>query len=60
VAVINISPTETMVGEAVMLDGSQSTPGRSPIASYEWDLADGSTASGATVLHALAIPGTYG
>ena len=60
VAVINYSPSEAAVGEGIMFDGSQSTPGSSPIASYEWDFGDGSTASGATVTNPYANPGTYG
>jgi hypothetical protein len=60
VAAINYSPSEAAVGEGIMFDGSHSTPGSSTIASYEWAFGDGSTASGATVTHPYANPGTYG
>gem|GEM_PF-5300149 len=59
-AAINLSPSEAAVGEGIMFDGSHSTPGSSPIASYEWGFGDGSTASGATVTHPYGNPGTYG
>jgi hypothetical protein len=59
-AVINLSPSEAAVGEGIMFDGSHSMPGSSPIASYEWAFGDGSTATGATVTHPYANPGTYG
>jgi PKD repeat protein len=56
--VINF-PVEARVGEEVTFDGSESRPGSSPIASYEWDFDDGTTGSGAIVTHVYDDPGTY-
>jgi PKD repeat protein len=59
VAVI-YGPHSGKVGQPMVFDanGSRSTAG--PIASYAWDFGDGSApASGASVTHAYAAPGTY-
>jgi hypothetical protein len=54
-----IHPVEGKVGEEVTFDGSESRPGSSPIASYEWDFGDGNTGSGATVTHTYDAAGAY-
>jgi PKD repeat protein len=56
---IMIFPSEGRVGNGLTFDGSQSKPGGSPIASYMWDFGDGTTGSGAVVIHIFSTPGTY-
>jgi PKD repeat protein len=56
---VMIFPSEGKVGNGLTFDGSQSKPGGSPIASYEWDFGDGTTGSGAVVIHFFSTPGTY-
>jgi murein DD-endopeptidase MepM/ murein hydrolase activator NlpD len=46
-------------GDAATLDGSRSRAAGGPIARYEWQLHDGSTATGATVERRYADVGTY-
>jgi PKD repeat protein len=46
-------------GEALSFDGSGSRPGTAAIASYDWDLGDGSTLSGPMAQHAYSAPGSY-
>jgi hypothetical protein len=58
-AVINY-PAEGTAGEEVTFDGSQSQPGSSPIASYDWDFGDGNRGSGAIVTHIYNTSGVYG
>lgn len=43
----------------VALDASSSTASAGTIVKYEWDLGDGSTASGPTVQHEYSAPGYY-
>ena len=57
-AVILVPPA-VAVGDEVILDGSQSQPGASPIMIYDWDLGDGASAQGAVVAHSYGQPGTY-
>jgi chitodextrinase len=57
-AVILVPPAAG-VGDEVILDGSQSQPGASPIVIYDWDLGDGASAQGAVVAHSYGQPGTY-
>lgn len=54
------SPTAPTVGANVNFNGSQSTAvqGRT-IVSYTWSFGDGGTASGQSVTHPFAAPGTY-
>lgn len=47
------------VGETVALDGRASYDVDGQIASWSWDLGDGTTAAGPTAAHAYAAPGTY-
>jgi heat shock protein HslJ len=56
---IPVFPPEAGAGEPVVFDGSQSQPGSSPIASYDWEFGDGTSAAGATVTHPYAAPGEY-
>ncbi|MFC2046479.1 PKD domain-containing protein [Chloroflexota bacterium] len=58
-AVITYNPVEAMVGQEVTFDGSQSRPGSSPIATYEWNFGDGTTGSGSVVTHVYNAPGSY-
>jgi PKD repeat protein len=59
-AVFTVSPTAPTAGVNVNFNGSQSTaiPGRT-IVSYTWSFGDGGTASGQSVTHPFAAPGTY-
>jgi PKD repeat protein len=56
---VMIFPSEGKVGNGLTFDGSQSKPGGSPIASYAWDFGDGTTGSGAVVIHIFSTPGIY-
>jgi PKD repeat protein len=59
--VLTYSPKSPIgVGTTLFFDGSSSTPGASPIASYTWSWGDGSADSdGAKVSHAFSALGTY-
>lgn len=57
VAVIS-GPTTGTEGVAVTFDGSGSSDPDGSIASYDWDLGDGSSGSGDSVTHTYAV-GTY-
>ena len=57
-AVIN-GPTTGDVGQTLTFDGSASTAGSNPIVQYNWDLGDGTQASGTAVSHAYGAAGTY-
>jgi PKD repeat protein len=52
-------PLEAGVGQQVTFDGSGSRPGSTPIASFAWDLGDGTTGSGPVVTHVYNAPGSY-
>lgn len=56
-------PTASFTFECTALecdfDGSGSTPGDSPIASYDWTFGDGASGSGVTVSHTYGADGTY-
>ena len=53
-------PSEQIaVGEAVQLDGSQSTDADGAIITYLWDFGDGAMGEGPTVEYAWAAPGVY-
>ena len=46
-------------GVTCTLDGTASTPGGAPIATYEWDTGDGGAESGMFTSHAYGGAGTY-
>jgi hypothetical protein len=52
------SPDSATVGQAIAFLVSASDPDGDPL-SYTWDFGDGSTASGAAVLHVYAVIDTY-
>lgn len=56
---IIVVPSAVAVGDEVILDGSQSLPGTSPIVLYDWDLGDGASAQGAVVTYSYSQPGAY-
>jgi PKD repeat protein/uncharacterized protein YraI len=60
-AALEVSPpSPVQVGQAVTFDAGGSLPGSSPIASYEWDFGDGSSAAGGPQeTHQYSAPGTY-
>ena len=58
VAEISSIPVVTL-GQAVNFDGSQSSDMDGTIASYQWELGDGTTGSGSQISHAYALAGTY-
>jgi heat shock protein HslJ len=57
-AVIN-APSSAGVGEVVVFDGSSSQAGSAAIVSYEWNLGDGTDASGPVVQYAYSGPGSF-
>ena len=52
-------PETGSTGEVLIFDGSNSTAGANPIASYEWDMGDGATLDGATIQYTYKAPGEY-
>jgi len=55
----NASPQTAEPGSQVTVDASSSTDIDGSIVSYEWDLGDGTTATGQSVSHAYDSTGTY-
>ncbi|MBI2646988.1 PKD domain-containing protein, partial [Candidatus Woesearchaeota archaeon] len=51
--------TSINLGQEINLNGSLSFDIDGSITSYEWDLGDGSSASGAVVTHTYLLPGNY-
>lgn len=47
------------MGQRITFDGGGSQPGSSPIARYDWDFDDGTTASGAVVEHSYQMAPIY-
>jgi heat shock protein HslJ len=52
-------PSLGETGQQLTFDGSQSKPGTSAIASYDWDMGEGTVRSGPTVQHTYSTAGTY-
>ena len=47
------------VGQEVLFDGSGSSDADGDLVSYHWELGDGSTVDGASVVHTYAVAATY-
>ncbi|ACV47013.1 MULTISPECIES: PKD domain-containing protein [Halomicrobium] len=58
-ASVSASATTVEPGTTVDLDGSGSSDADGSIASYEWELGDGTTATGATTSHSYDSTGDY-
>jgi len=54
-----ISPTNPAVNEVVYFNASESSDKDGTIVGYNWDLGDGSGASGKTITHTYTSAGTY-
>ncbi len=52
-------PYELPADQELTLDGSTSFDPDGEVVAWDWDLGDGNTATGATVTHTYAEPGTY-
>jgi PKD repeat protein len=59
VADFGVSPSPPNAGEPVTFDGTQSDDPDGSIASYQWDLGDGTTAIGETPTHTYDTAGNY-
>jgi PKD repeat protein len=58
-AAVGASPLSGPASLNVGFNGTGSTQGSYPIASYTWNFGDGSTGSGSTTGHVYTTPGTY-
>jgi PKD repeat protein len=59
-AAFTSSPTTPLTGQAVNFNGGISTAGSGhSIVRYDWDLGDGTTASGVTISHTYTVAGSY-
>ncbi|MBI3286364.1 MAG: PKD domain-containing protein [Burkholderiales bacterium] len=56
--VLNASQVATYVGKTVNFSGTASDPANLPL-TYNWEFGDGAGASGASVSHAYAAPGSF-
>lgn len=52
-------PYAALIGQEITFDGTASTDSDGNIVSYLWSFGDGMTGSGATVVHAYTVAGTY-
>ena len=59
VARIRVVPINVLPGRTVHFLGMTSSDPDGEIVFYHWDFGDGTTATGGTVQHAFAAPGTY-
>jgi len=59
VAVLSVSPASPAAGDPVRVDASGSHDPDGVLREYVWEFGDGTSASGATALHAYAAEGTY-
>ena len=57
--VADAGPDQSVAVSEVDFDGGGSSDADGAISSYEWSFGDGATASGRSVRHAYARPGTY-
>lgn len=51
--------TATCTGRACSFDASASSDAEGPLAGYDWDFGDGTTASGATASHTFGADGSF-
>ena len=58
-AAFSASPADPDPGESITFDASASVDNGGPIAAYQWDFDDGTTASGETATHSYTAAGTY-
>jgi parallel beta-helix repeat protein len=58
-ASFTISPTSTVVGIPITLDGTTSLDPDGSISSYSWDFGDGTTGTGSIVSHSYSTADTY-
>ncbi len=59
IAVIDPSNQTILISDLALLDGSASRDDDGRIASYLWDMGDGTTCDGAKVAHVYTLPGLY-
>ena len=59
VALFTFSPSAPALGEWIQFDGTASVDPDGTIASYSWNLGDGTTSYGATAWQRYTSPGTY-
>jgi PKD repeat protein len=55
----DVSPDAVAFDEPATLDGSASSDGDGSVVAWQWDLGDGTLASGSSVVHAWRKPGIY-
>jgi PKD domain len=58
-AALTVVPPTVAFGSAATLDGSSSSDADGSVVAWEWDVGDGTLASGTSVAHTWALPGTY-
>ncbi|HVN48987.1 MAG TPA: PKD domain-containing protein, partial [Bacteroidota bacterium] len=58
-AILSFTDTAMCVNTPISFDGRASTDPNGPIGSFSWDFGDGTSALGATVMHAYSKPGVY-
>ncbi|MEW6271437.1 MAG: PKD domain-containing protein, partial [Thermodesulfobacteriota bacterium] len=58
-AAFSVTPGRVAFAEPATLDAAASSDADGSVGAWEWDLGDGTLASGASVVHAWPAPGTY-